>query len=201
MFEVLDQDVGERFGLGDRQEPLRAALLAVIFDERSGGIAGLLAKLRQHGSGDATLGWIGNPNAPPAQPQTIQAVLGAETVADLATRLDLPRETALAAAAVMLPRLIGQLTPQGRLPLMPPASVGRFLARFERADAAPPVLPKIVPPPEEGPALAGWIRWGLLIAVLLTLGHCVFHHVWEQPTMLVPPTWQKSPSATDDAHG
>lgn len=175
MFDGLVHDVGERFGLGDKAAELLAALLAIVFDERQGGIAGLLAKFRQHGAGEAAAAWLGNPQAAPVDRRTLDGALGPETLALLANRLDAPLATVADAAATLLPPLIGSLTPGGRLPVSVPTAVAGYLVRFPSfpmENGATPRKRRTARPP----AQAGWLKWGLLLAAVLALGHCVLHH-------------------------
>jgi uncharacterized protein YidB (DUF937 family) len=127
MFEALIRDAAKRFGLGDKANGLLAALLSTIFDERSGGIAGLFAKFREQGLGDLFGSWIGNAQPKPIEPQQLENVLGANVISGIADKLGMARGTAIAAVSAMLPELIGMLTPNGQLPTSIPSGVSSYL--------------------------------------------------------------------------
>lgn len=178
MFDALIRDVAERFGLGDKARELLAALLAIVFDERHGGIAGLLTRFRQGGLGELFGSWIGNPQPQPIEPQQLESVLGANAISGLADRLHSDRGKALDAAAAMLPPVIGLLTRNGQLPTSVPSAAGGYLRaaapRLAGATAknGGPVDSEIYPDLTPG---LGWVKWILLLAVMLALGYCVLH--------------------------
>lgn len=174
MFDGLIHEVGERSGLGDKTAELLAALLAIVFDERLGGIAGLLAKIRQHGGGEATTGWVGNPQAAAVDPRVLDGALGPETLPLLAGRLNAPVAIVANAAATLLPALIGHLTPGGRLPVSVPTAVAGYLVRFPSLESA--TSPRARRHDATALPRSYWLRWGLLLASVLVLGHCVAHH-------------------------
>lgn len=186
MFDAMIRDAAERFGLGERARGLLGALLCIIFDERNGGIAGLLAKFRRNGVGDLFTSWIGDAQPKPIEPRQLERVLGADTISELANRLGTARGRILDAAVAMLPKLIGTLTRNGQLPTRAPKAAGEYLDDFDRlggwaisaqrADAAQAYV-------NLAPGL-GWVKWVLLLAVLLALGHCVLYRA---PEALAPP--------------
>lgn len=176
MFEALVRDIARRFGLGDKADDLLGALLSVTFDERSGGIAGLLEKFRQQGLGDLFGSWLGNDQPAPIEPQQLDNALGANTISGIADRLGIERGTALAAASAMLPKLIGLLTPDGRLPNGIPNAVSGYLGNVGQLGDkiggtlrdAESALPASVPA-----GGLGWLKWLVLAAIVLALGWCM----------------------------
>jgi uncharacterized protein YidB (DUF937 family) len=185
MFDAMIRDAAERFGLGERARGLLGALLSIVFDERNGGIAGLLAKFRRHGAGDLFTSWIGNAQPKPIEPRQLENVLGPEAISELARRLGAARGPTLDAAVAMLPKLIGTLTQNGQLPTRAPRTVGEYMTDFNRfgewtmaaqraagAEAHVSLAPGL-----------GWVKWALLLAVILALGHCVLYRA---PEALAP---------------
>lgn len=184
MFDVLIGEVAERFGLGDKGRALLASLLGIVFDERNGGIAGLLARFRQQGLGDLFGSWIGNATPKPIEPWQLEKALGADAISTLAGRLGTDREKTLAAAAAMLPSLIGALTPNGQLPTSLPSVASGYLKASgagggfaANANASVPDLHTDLTPG------LGWVKWVLLLAVVLALGYCMLH----RPTEIATP--------------
>src|SRR5690349_21984497 len=88
MFDALVRDIAQRFGLGDKARDLLGELLALIFDNKNGGIAGLLARFRQQGLGDLFASWLGGTQAKPAEPSDIEA-RSEEHTSELQSRRDL----------------------------------------------------------------------------------------------------------------
>lgn len=181
MFETLIRDVAERFGLGDKARNLLAALLSIVFDERNGGIAGLLAKFRQQGLGDLFGSWIGSAQPKPIEPQQLENVLGSSTISRLADKLGIARTPTLAAASAMLPKLIGMLTQNGQLPTSVPNAVSSYLSGFGQLGGSLDKGARKIEddvPPNLVPGL-GWVKWLLLLAVVLSLGYCLMHRAPE----------------------
>ena len=175
MFETLIRDVAQRFGLGDQVEVLLSALMTAIFDERSGGMAGLLEKFRQQGLGDRVTSWLGDAAPTPIEPQQLESVLGANTVSTIAERAGIARGTALSAAAVMLPRLIGLLTPYGEVPTGIPIEVTRYLTNFSQPTGKAADFANVMRAPdtsnsEPSRGGTGWLIWVVLAAILISLG-------------------------------
>lgn len=193
MFDAMIRDAAERYGLGERARGLLGALLSIIFDERNGGIAGLFAKFRRHGAGDLFASWIGNAQPKPIEPRQLELVLGTEAISELASRLGAARGPTLDAAVAMLPKLIGTLTQNGQLPTRAPRAVGEYLDDFLRLGGRPMAVQR----PGGAEAYAnlapglGWVKWVLLLAVLLALGHCVLYRA---PEALAPPMPGRLPS-------
>ncbi len=94
------------------------ALLATVMTlvQRNGGIEGILARFRASGMGDAVDSWVGTgANAPVSGAQVTQ-VLGESTVSEMAGQLGTDSAQASDSLASMLPELINQLTPNGKVP-------------------------------------------------------------------------------------
>lgn len=186
MFDAMIRDAAERFGLGERARGLLGALLSIVFDERNGGIAGLLAKFRRHGAGDLFTSWIGNAQPKPIEPRQLESVLGPEAISELASRLGAARGPTLDAAVTMLPKLIGTLTQNGQLPTRAPKAVGQYMNDFNRIGEWRLATQRAAGTQAHvslAPGL-GWVKWALLLAVLLALGHCVLYRA---PDALAPP--------------
>jgi outer membrane protein OmpA-like peptidoglycan-associated protein/uncharacterized protein YidB (DUF937 family) len=176
MFDALVRDIAQRFGLGDKAKDLLGELLALIFDDKNGGIAGLLARFRQQGLGDLFASWLGGTQTKPAEPRDIEAALGPGTLSGIADRLGIGRDTAVAASTAMLPRLIGLLTPGGQLPSGIPAAASTFLGGWRGGDA--PRAAVAAAPSSMAP---GWLKWLALVLLVLLLGWCMLNRTPEAP--------------------
>ncbi len=82
------------------------------------GLSELLQKFRTAGHAEAVNSWIGpGPNAP-IQAEQVGASLGQTTISDLARQSGLTEQELLAQLAKVLPDIVNNLTPNGRLPTL-----------------------------------------------------------------------------------
>ncbi|UCU94277.1 YidB family protein [Hydrogenophaga taeniospiralis] len=81
-----------------------------------GGLSGILAKLQQGGLGDAAQSWVGTGVNQPVSPDALGGALGPDLMGMIARQLGGNQQQAAGTLADLLPGLIDQLTPQGRLP-------------------------------------------------------------------------------------
>jgi uncharacterized protein YidB (DUF937 family) len=135
---LLDQVIGA--ALGSRPEssqssPLMSALMALLASQAGGGtgsaagtrgeagptsefdgLAGLAERFRRAGQGDTVDSWIGTGQNRPISPNQLSDALGTNTVDSLARRTGMEQQDLLSQLAAILPGIVDQLTPQGRLP-------------------------------------------------------------------------------------
>jgi uncharacterized protein YidB (DUF937 family) len=81
-----------------------------------GGLGGLIGRFRQGGLEDVIKSWIGTGPNRPISPSQLHDALGAETVESLSAETGLPREELLSQLSRALPKVIDNLTPDGKLP-------------------------------------------------------------------------------------
>lgn len=137
MFDSIIAEADERFNLGGRAGTLLSALLALITDERRGGLAGFTERFNQAGFGDTVSSWINSGANAEISGEKIESVFGADALRNIADQTGLDYEATAAATAFMTPRLIDALTPEGSIPadsdLM--SRVGGFLTGADDAAA------------------------------------------------------------------
>jgi uncharacterized protein YidB (DUF937 family) len=80
------------------------------------GLAGLVRQFQGAGLGDMISSWISQGPNPPISEQQVSSVLGDDVLGQFAGRAGLPSGQAGSALAALLPAVIDQLTPDGRLP-------------------------------------------------------------------------------------
>ena len=136
MFDVLVSELSERYGLGDRGRDLFGLLVAYIHNDRRGGFGGFVEGFREQGHGELLSSWLGNPEAGGLNASDVGTVFGQGLLNDWGSRMGVSRATVAAAIAGVLPRLVAELTPGGRIP-------GGF-APVAPHDAAPPA-PRLQP--------------------------------------------------------
>ena len=81
-----------------------------------GGLGGLLKQFQQGGFGDAINAWIGTGSNKPLSASQISNALGPEIIDTLSQRTGLPKDQILQIVFQVLPGMVDQLTPGGRLP-------------------------------------------------------------------------------------
>lgn len=196
MLDNLIREIGSRFGLGgDQARSIAQMLLAFITNPSSGGISGLLQRLRGDGLEGMVQSWLGNSSTPqvPSNAQ-VESIFGAGAggalLSTIVSRLDLPREKVVGVVGALLPKLISYLTPGGSIPSVLPAEVaslaegGRGLlgsvlggataaASAGAASVSSAASQTAAAATSEGGGLAKWLPWiiGALI-VIFGINYC-----------------------------
>ena len=85
-------------------------------DGQMGGLGGLVSKFEQAGMGDVIGSWVGNGENQPVSPDQVQGALGSDAISGMASKLGINAQTLLPLLASVLPLLINQMTPQGKVP-------------------------------------------------------------------------------------
>jgi OmpA-OmpF porin, OOP family len=117
MFEQLIKEAASRFGLSTASlSAVVTGLLSLMSNERTGGPQGFVDLFRRAGLGDVITSWFGGKEGRTITPSHVESALGTDALDKLAVSSGLARATVSSAAAFLLPRLIGRLTPNGVLP-------------------------------------------------------------------------------------
>jgi OmpA-OmpF porin, OOP family len=207
IFDTLIDDVATQFGLGSNAGLLVREILSVITGT-PGGVGGFLNNLKTAGLSPEVASWLGHANAVPLAASQIDRALGSTALGGIASRLGLAPTLVSSAAAYVLPKVIGLLTPGGVIPTSLPAEVTNFAPPVTRPAAAaystvrrvttPQVAPTAqaaprrvdvyhAPEAHDEPAMTGWL-WPLLGALaILGLG-LLF---WPRPA--APPQVAQAP--------
>jgi len=82
----------------------------------SGGLGGLLKQFQQAGLGDAINSWINTGPNKAVAPAQVSDALGPDIINVLSEQTGLPRDEVTAILSQVLPQVVDQLTPDGRLP-------------------------------------------------------------------------------------
>jgi uncharacterized protein YidB (DUF937 family) len=103
-------------GSGQGNSALLGAAAQLINSPEIGGLAGLAKLFAQQGQGAAMNSWIGSGQNAPISPESILAVLGNDRIQQLAGSAGLSAGDVQQGLAGVLPQLVDQLTPDGKLP-------------------------------------------------------------------------------------
>jgi len=106
---------GGQGGAGGIDLPQVMALVSQLL-QQSGGIEGLLAKLQAGGLGEAAQSWVGTGANQPVSPDALGSALGPDLMGALGGLLGGNGQQTSSVLAQVLPGLVDQLTPQGRVP-------------------------------------------------------------------------------------
>ena len=117
ILDSLENNPALRSALGQ----LGAAVLPAVLNEvlgsnNHGGLSAIVARLQQAGLGDQVKSWLGNGQNLPISADQLRAVLGSDTVRQLAARYNIPVDQLGQILAQELPKAVDQASPDGRLP-------------------------------------------------------------------------------------
>lgn len=100
----------------DQTAQLVQGMLRMLSGPQTGGIDGMAQRFQQHGFGDLVNSWIGTGQNQPISAQDLSAALGHEQIGQLAQQAGIGTQQASGLLAQILPMLIDQLTPSGKMP-------------------------------------------------------------------------------------
>lgn len=123
---VLGQVMGNQSGAGGLAglvgNPQVLGALAGLLSTRdasiggSGGLGGLVGAFQQKGLGDMVSSWIATGPNPAISADQVTDVLGSDTLSQFASKAGVPAAEAGSVLAGLLPNVIDQLTPDGKMP-------------------------------------------------------------------------------------
>lgn len=82
----------------------------------SGGLGGLIDRLKQNGQGEAADSWVGKGPNRELAPDQLEKAIGPDVLDTLSQQTGLSRDELLARLTRELPSAVDKLTPEGRLP-------------------------------------------------------------------------------------
>ena len=167
---------GRRTGIGAAAEPLTRELLRFMIGG-PGGLSAFLDRFRSAGLGSEVASFLGGRNEAPLAATTVDTVIGQTTVAGMAKRAGVEPAAASTALGFEIPKLIGMLTPDGKITSALPSDIQSFVGRpdqvsplataaiREEEQVAPAAMTTIREPAK---ANLTWL-WGLLALAVLAL--------------------------------
>jgi len=113
---LLQRAVQWTGGMSDEHAKLAHGVLDMIARGESGGLNGLVQSFQDNGLGDIVSSWISSGKNIPISADQVQAALGSHKIDELAAKAGISPDVARAKLAEVLPVVIDQLTPNGKLP-------------------------------------------------------------------------------------
>ncbi|MGB7304276.1 MAG: YidB family protein [Burkholderiaceae bacterium] len=81
-----------------------------------GGLSDVLDRFKQAGERQTADSWLGAGPNKPVLPESLEQIIGSETLDDLAAKIGLNKQEILSRLSVDLPNVVNDFTPMGRLP-------------------------------------------------------------------------------------
>jgi uncharacterized protein YidB (DUF937 family) len=119
--DVLGKEAGGLAGMAMKNPQVMSAIFSLLSSKQGsiggpGGLAGLVQAFQGQGMGDMISSWISTGPNPPASADHITKALGPDTLSQFAAKAGIPQGEAGGLLAGLLPMVIDQLTPQGKVP-------------------------------------------------------------------------------------
>lgn len=114
--DLVSKVVGAAQGSPGQEGGLVAGVMELLTNRETGGINGLMQAFNQQGLGDIISSWVGTGANDAISPDQVQEVLGSGELQQLAEKAGLSVDAVKAQLAELLPRLIDQATPEGKIP-------------------------------------------------------------------------------------
>ena len=108
---ILSQVTG-----GGQTNPLVNAVVGMIGNQSSGGLAGFVEQFAKSGLAQQAASWVGTGPNQAVSADHINQVLGNSKVQELAKLAGIDPNQAAAALAQIIPQVVDKLTPQGSVP-------------------------------------------------------------------------------------
>jgi outer membrane protein OmpA-like peptidoglycan-associated protein/uncharacterized protein YidB (DUF937 family) len=176
----LISESGRRTGIGAAAEPLTRELLKFMLGG-PGGLSAFLDRFRTAGLGSEVASFLGGRNDAPLLPKTVDTVIGESTIAGMAKKAGLEPAAASTAIGFEIPKLIGMLTPDGKVPSAFPSEIQSFVGRpdqvsplamaaiSDEAEQVPPTAMAAIREPKQSNYV-----WLLGLLALFVLGGLVW---------------------------
>ena len=128
LFEDVVSQVDQRLGLQDKVQSFLSLLLTQILDPKTGGISGLVARLKSAGLGPVADRVLAGRDRSALSAKEVEIALGGKSaLQSLATKAGIPEATAAGAAGFLLPRVFSVLAPAGRISDRLPNEVTEYI--------------------------------------------------------------------------
>ncbi len=115
--DVLGRVKGAVGGSGGQESALANEVLGFLGGAGAGGgLQGLIQSFKDKGLGDIVSSWISTGQNLPIDPEQMRNGLGSDFIGQLAAKVGLPADVATSQLTQLLPTLVDNLTPDGKVP-------------------------------------------------------------------------------------
>jgi uncharacterized protein YidB (DUF937 family) len=114
LFNTLSSVFGNNASPEGGKTLIQAALEFV--NNQPGGLSGLVKQFQEKGAGEIISSWVGTGANQPISPDTLQNVLGADTLSGIAQKAGMSPEQVSGLLAQVLPQVVNGATPNGQVP-------------------------------------------------------------------------------------
>jgi len=134
---LLDSVLGNVLG-GGQQQAGAGSLINIVAGMlansgqggSAGGLGALVEQFQRGGLGDVMNSWIGTGQNQPVSPDQLGGVLGDDLLGKLTEQTGMNPDDLLGQLSKMLPQMVDQATPEGRIPEGGLGDIGAILGRF-----------------------------------------------------------------------
>ncbi len=109
-------DVGSQLGIGSNSSSSVLSGLLSVINSEAGGVGAFLDRFKRAGVGSVVTSWLGGDTNKPVTADTVENVIGHDTISGIASRAGISFTAAASAIALMLPKLIQRIAPGGAIP-------------------------------------------------------------------------------------
>jgi uncharacterized protein YidB (DUF937 family) len=118
ILETVAKEILSKTGQSpDQQQGFLSGIWELINNPDIGGLQGLIAKFKAAGLGHIADGWVSQGPNPPVTAEQLQKLFSADQLRGFAQKLGINPEDATKHLADMLPHVVDNLTPDGKLPV------------------------------------------------------------------------------------
>lgn len=126
---ILDSITGQLFNKGTANSPLVDAVMSLIGNQQSGGLAGLVQQFAGKGLGDIINSWVSTGSNLPITPDQLKQALGSQTIGKIASQTGISSDAVTSQLSSLLPSIVDKLTPNGQISQEDIASKGMDLLK------------------------------------------------------------------------
>jgi len=204
LFDDVVAQVDQKLGLHDQVQKFLSLLLAQVLDPKSGGISGLISRLKSAGMGSVADRVLAGRDRAPLSAREIEIALGGkDALQSLASKAGLPEATAAGAAGFLLPRVFHALAPAGRVPEKASNEVLEYIkAHTQRLIGTGPAEPISQPGSIDSPQPATVVRTVIESAPPVRQAEPVHHQPAQRPAVhSEEPVRAQEPAYREPARG
>ena len=115
IFDSIMDSVKDQVGGEGAEKGAAAGAVMEMIKGGKGGLSGLVSSLSQGGLSGKVDSWVGTGDNEDVSGEEVEGALGASTIGKIAEQLGVDKSQASGLLASVLPKIIDQLTPQGKV--------------------------------------------------------------------------------------